>query len=90
MLVGFGAAMFVLAPQQAGMEPEQVSRVLQGVVAGIGFLGVRGLTTAASIWATAAIGVAVGMGRHITAIVATLIALAILALQLRLETPRRR
>lgn len=97
MLVGLGAAMFVIVPLQAGATVADMTRVLQGVVAGIGFLGagaiiksgdageVRGLTTAASIWATAAIGVAVGMGQAATAILATVLALVILNLLLRLE-----
>jgi putative Mg2+ transporter-C (MgtC) family protein len=97
MLVGLGAALFVLVPQQAGMALPDLSRVLQGVVAGIGFLGagaiiklddkerIRGLTTAASIWTTAAIGIAVGMGRETTALLSTVLALAILALLLPLE-----
>jgi len=106
MLVGLGAALFVLVPQQAGVAPADLTRVLQGVVAGIGFLGagailkidrqrdVQGLTTAASIWATAAIGVAAGMGREVTAILATALALLILSvlrwLEHRLGVRRRR
>lgn len=90
MLVSLGAALFVLVPLQAGMPVNDVSRVLQGVIAGIGFLGagaiikmseegqIKGLTTAASIWLTAAIGVAAGMGREATAVFATLLALIIL------------
>lgn len=97
MLVALGAALFVLVPAEAGASNEALTRVLQGVVSGIGFLGagaiiklgdgmlVRGLTTAASIWTTAAIGIAAGMGREMTAIVSTLLALAILAILLRLE-----
>jgi putative Mg2+ transporter-C (MgtC) family protein len=92
MLVALGAALFVLVPLQAGMSVPDMSRVLQGVVSGIGFLGagaiiklsqdreIRGLTTAASIWLTAAIGVAAGMGMEATAIFSTLLALVILAL----------
>ena len=65
------------------------SRVAAQVVSGIGFIGagtiilrreiVRGLTTAASIWAVAAIGLAVGGGMYLAAIVATVLALVILA-----------
>jgi putative Mg2+ transporter-C (MgtC) family protein len=92
MLVSLGSALFVLIPLQAGMRMEDLSRVLQGVTAGIGFLGagailkqrdrndVRGLTTAASIWLTAALGVAAGMGREATALLSTLFALIILAI----------
>jgi putative Mg2+ transporter-C (MgtC) family protein len=91
MLVALGAAIFVLVPQKAGASGADLSRVLQGLVAGVGFLGagsiimgqkrdVAGLTTAASIWTTAAIGAAAGMGREATAVLSTLLALAILAL----------
>jgi len=69
---------------------------MQGIIAGIGFLGagtilkgddeekVKGLTTAAGIWLTAAIGVAAGMGRESTAVLSTLLALAIFSLMPRL------
>ena len=97
MLVALGAALFVIVPQQAGMGVEDPSRVLQGIIAGIGFLGagaiiklsgkeeIKGLTTAASIWATAAIGIAAGMGREMTAILSTILALVILAALPRIE-----
>ncbi len=92
MLVAMGAALFVLIPQQAGILPADLSRVIQGVVAGIGFLcagsilksededRVRGLTTAAGMWLTAAIGMAAGLGREATAVISTLLALVILSL----------
>jgi len=91
MMVAMGAALFVLIPQQAGASSADLSRVLQGLIAGVGFLGTgaiimgnrevatRGLTTAASLWVTAAIGVAAGMGRETTAVLSTLIALLILS-----------
>jgi putative Mg2+ transporter-C (MgtC) family protein len=97
MLVALGAAIFVLVPLQGGMDVGDLSRVLQGVIAGIGFLGagaiiklgaereIRGLTTSASIWMTAAIGVAAGMGREATAVVSTLMALFVLAVLRRVE-----
>ncbi len=90
MLVAVGAALFVLGPLQAGMPIEDMSRVLQGVVQGIGFLGagaiivrtaqhqVEGLTTAANIWATAGIGVIAGLGLEATAVLSTAIVLLIL------------
>jgi putative Mg2+ transporter-C (MgtC) family protein len=90
MLVALGAALFVLVPLEAGMTPADVSRVIQGVAAGIGFLGagtilkqteqhhVRGLTTAASIWITAAIGMAVGAGWIWPALVGVILTLFIL------------
>ena len=89
MLVAAGAALFVLIPQQAGASFADMSRVMQGLIAGVGFLGAgaiilgnqqvstKGLTTAAGIWLTAAIGVAAGMGREATAVLATFIALLI-------------
>jgi putative Mg2+ transporter-C (MgtC) family protein len=78
-------------PLQAGFSQDNMSRVLQGLVSGIGFLGagaiiklsaereVRGLTTAASLWLAAGVGVATGLGREATAILSTVIALLILA-----------
>lgn len=92
MLVAMGAALFVLVPELGGMTVADMSRVIQGVVTGIGFLGagaiikhrdeedVQGLTTAAGIWMTAAIGVACGLGRETTALLSALLALAVLAL----------
>lgn len=92
MLVALGAAFFVLIPQQAGMPISDLSRVLQGIITGIGFLGagailklsrqgqIRGLTTAAGIWLTAAVGIAAGMGREASAILGALLALLILSL----------
>jgi putative Mg2+ transporter-C (MgtC) family protein len=96
MLVAMGSALFVLIPQQAGVTDTDLTRVLQGLVAGIGFLGagtiikrdneeeVKGLTTAAGIWLTAAVGIAAGMGRELTAVISTLLALAILTIMPRL------
>ncbi|MBA1228784.1 MgtC/SapB family protein [Pseudomonas viridiflava] len=94
MLVAMGAALFVLAPHLTGADDAAISRVIQGLVAGIGFLGagtilkdnarnaaqVKGLTTAAGLWMTAAIGVAAGMGREMMAILSTFLALGILRL----------
>lgn len=92
MLVAMGAALFVMVPQLSGAEADAMSRVVQGVIAGIGFLGagtilkghvedagqhVKGLTTAAGLWMTAAIGVSAGLGRESTALLSTLLALAV-------------
>lgn len=96
MLVAIGAALFVLVPQQGGMLIADQSRVIQGIVTGIGFLGagaiikhrseddVKGLTTAAGVWLTAAIGIACGLGRESTAVLSTLLALIVLAMVPRL------
>jgi putative Mg2+ transporter-C (MgtC) family protein len=92
MLVAAGSALVVLVPMQTGMDGDALSRVLQGLLAGVGFLcagsilklpteeHVRGLTTAAGIWMTAAIGMAAGLGREVTAVVSTLLVLGILLL----------
>jgi putative Mg2+ transporter-C (MgtC) family protein len=81
MLVTLGSAIFTLIPLQiAGMQPssDALSRVIQGIAAGVGFLGageivrqssqesqqmeIRGLTSAAAIWVSAALGIAAGCG----------------------------
>jgi len=91
MLVAIGAALFILIPEQAGTATADLARVLQGLITGVGFLGAgaiivvtkqvetRGLTTAAGIWVTSAIGMAAGMGRESTAVLSTLVALFILS-----------
>jgi putative Mg2+ transporter-C (MgtC) family protein len=90
MLVGLSCAAFVLAPLEAGMDLADVSRILQGVCAGIGFLGagailkatnereIQGLTTAAGVWMAAAIGVGAGLGRYGVAMSSALFALIVL------------
>jgi len=97
MLVALGAAVFIIASGEFGMNPDSISRVIQGLVTGIGFLGagailklydkraVEGLTTAAGIWMTAALGVAVGLGRFGLALVATLLAWMTLSLVRQME-----
>lgn len=91
MLVAVGAAIFMIGPTQAGMSLGDLSRVIQGVIQGIGFLGagaiivgtstrkVQGLTTAASIWAAAGIGLAAGLGIEATAVLSTIVVLFVLA-----------
>jgi putative Mg2+ transporter-C (MgtC) family protein len=91
MLVSLGSALFVLVPLQAGMTLGDVSRVFQGITAGIGFLGagailklqdenqIKGLTTAAGIWLTAATGVAAGLGLEATAVLSALLAWVVLS-----------
>ena len=91
ILVSMGSALFVLAPLQAGVDPADITRVMQGIVSGIGFLGagaiiklnrgerVEGLTTAAGIWMTSAIGMAAGLGLEIAALLTTLLALLVFA-----------
>ena len=89
-LVALGSALFVVAALEAGMSVADAGRVIQGIVAGIGFLGagailkredqelVTGLTTAASIWFTAAVGTAVGAGSLWPALLGTVLAWVVL------------
>lgn len=96
ILVSVGSALFVLAPLYAGVSQADNTRVVQGVVSGIGFLGagailklqkdvrVEGLTTAASIWLTSAIGVAVGLGNGLLGVATTAVALFVTAVIPRL------
>jgi len=98
MLVTLGTAFLIVVPQLDGMPKEGMSRVIQGIVSGIGFLGagailkltdekeIHGLTTAAGIWTAAAIGIAVGLGRLGTAVIASVLTLVVLALMTRLES----
>ena len=96
-LVSLGTTLLILSCTAVGMSLDGLSRVIQGIITGIGFIGagsilklseehaIRGLTTAASIWVTAAVGVAVGLGSVGIALLSTLLALIILALVGRLE-----
>ena len=91
ILVSIGSALFVLAPLLADIDGGDVTRVMQGIVSGIGFLGagaiikmqkderVEGLTTAAGIWMTAAIGMATGMGQEMVAVITTVVALMVVS-----------
>jgi putative Mg2+ transporter-C (MgtC) family protein len=97
MLVAMGGALFVLAPLDAGMGLEGISRVVQGIITGIGFIGagailklhekrqVEGLTTAAGIWVTAAVGIAAGLGSWGLALVSTVLALITLSILTKIE-----
>lgn len=97
MLVSLGTATYVVGIVAAGGSSSDMARVVQGVAAGLGFIGagailkssqeqhVSGLTTAASIWMAAALGVAAGMGSLSTALVSALAAWVILALLGRFE-----
>ena len=97
-LVALGSALFCIVSQYGfGFELKDSSRVAAQVVSGIGFLGagtiifqknvVRGLTTAAGLWVTAAIGLACGTGMYLPAVVTTLMVLVGLEI-LRVIIPR--
>jgi putative Mg2+ transporter-C (MgtC) family protein len=107
MLVAFGTALFVVAGIESGMtaSSDAISRVMQGIATGIGFLGggailklhadreILGLTTAAGIWMTAAASVAAGLGRYAIALASAAVAWFVLAVLSRMErrrTPKRR
>jgi putative Mg2+ transporter-C (MgtC) family protein len=102
MLVSLGAAVFVLVPAEIGMTNGDLGRAIQGIATGVGFLGagtilkrsdqqeVTGLTTAASIWLTAAIGLSVGVGGLWLSIVCAICALVILRVVAPIERRIRR
>ena len=80
---------------------EDVTRIAAQVISGIGFLGagtilirnqaiITGLTTAAGVWCTATIGIALGYGFYVGAIVATVITIVTASLLTRLEGGKRR
>lgn len=85
MLVCLGSCLFTIVSQEFGMDP---ARVAAGIVTGIGFIGagtiiaeqgkVVGITTASSLWVTAAIGLAIGLGNYLLAAVSTLLVFLIL------------
>lgn len=87
ILVGVGAALVMIVSQEFEVDP---ARIASGVITGVGFLGagiimqarghVFGITTAATIWIVAAIGLSVGVGNYFAAFITTLVALAVLNL----------
>jgi putative Mg2+ transporter-C (MgtC) family protein len=91
MMVSVGCAIFVIGGLDvAGDHRESVTRVIQGITAGIGFLGagtilkldqqqeIKGLTTASSIWLAAALGTIAGLAEYALAVAAAVISLFIL------------
>jgi putative Mg2+ transporter-C (MgtC) family protein len=89
MLVSLGACIFMIISQQFNMDP---ARIAAGVVTGVGFIGagtiiaerrgsneiVRGITTAASLWATSGVGMLIGLGNFILAVLSTILITLIL------------
>nr|HEX3551947.1 MgtC/SapB family protein [Thermoanaerobaculia bacterium] len=105
-LVALGAALITVASLDlAGTDSAAVLRTVQGIMAGIGFLGggvilrdeshhsIHGLTTAASVWVVAALGIACGAGQWMTSLTAVAITLILLILgesverKLKLKNP---
>lgn len=88
MLVCLGSALFVLVTLET--LPNEAARIIAGIATGVGFLGagtifksqdeVHGLTTAASIWAVAAVGLTIGMGHYVIMLIAVMLILIILQL----------
>jgi putative Mg2+ transporter-C (MgtC) family protein len=101
MLVSMGTALLVISAAESGMGSDAVSRVVQGLVTGIGFLGagaimkireekeIRGLTTAAGIWMTAAASVAIGLGQIVIGLIAGVLAWIVLGVLHGLEPEQR-
>lgn len=97
MLLSLGTALILVTAEQAGMSKSDLSRIVQGLVTGVGFLGggailkltaeheIHGLTTAAGLWVTAAAGAAAGLGRLGLAIVGVCLGLVVLAAFVKLE-----
>jgi putative Mg2+ transporter-C (MgtC) family protein len=93
-LVSLGAALVMLIVVRTGPGQSEhvdaVSRAIQGIIAGVGFLGggailkssehdiIHGLTTAASIWLVASLGIACGVGQWVAALIALALALLVL------------
>ena len=109
MLVSMGSALFVLIPLAIAKNPnglDAVERVIQGITAGIGFLGggeilrqsqqeigkveVHGLTSAAAIWVSAALGTAAGCGLWQLALIGALMSLFVLRVIKMLERRSRK
>ena len=105
MLVSFGSALFVLVPLLIATAPESreaaVSRVMQGITAGVGFIGageilrasqqepkqvqIQGLTSAAAIWVSAALGIAAGCGLWQVGLIGAMLCLLVLSVIQKLE-----
>jgi putative Mg2+ transporter-C (MgtC) family protein len=90
MLIALGSALFSILSVEVGAGAGSPDRIAAQVVTGIGFLGagailrsgenVHGLTTAATIWVNAAIGMAAGLGSYVVAVVAAMLTVIVLAL----------
>ena len=101
ILVTTGSTVFILGCLAANMDADGLSRVVQGIATGIGFVGagtvlkkdseekIQGITTSAGIWMAAAIGVTVGLGAIGIGLMAALLTLAVLRLIFLFESENR-
>ncbi|BAY76324.1 MgtC/SapB transporter [Nostoc linckia NIES-25] len=104
MLVTLGSALFAIIPLQTGQlqtSPDALSRVIQGIATGVGFLGageivrqssqpseqleIKGLTSAAAIWVSAGLGIAAGCGLWQLGLIGAILTFLILKLFKKLE-----
>ena len=97
MLVGLGTALFIVSAAESGMQMDSLSRIVQGLATGIGFLGggailkltsereIHGLTTAAGIWMTAAASAAAALGQIAVAVLGTVFGMLVLIAFRKLE-----
>ena len=92
MLVSFGSALIVIVPIEIGAAEQNLDvlgRAISGVISGIGFIGggtilreskIKGLTSAAAVWVSAALGITVGCGLWILGLAGAIVTLVILRL----------
>ncbi|WP_392533281.1 MgtC/SapB family protein [Nostoc sp. C117] len=106
MLVSLGSAVFTMIPMQTSViqtSPDALSRVIQGIATGVGFLGageivrqssqqsqqleIHGLTSAAAIWISAGLGIAAGCGLWQLGLIGAILSFLVLKVFKRLEKP---
>ncbi len=97
ILVCLGTTAILLSCSPAALSPAGVSRVIQGIVTGIGFIGagsilklseehlIHGLTVSVRIWTTAAVGIAIGSGQIGIALITTVLTILVLAVLAALD-----
>lgn len=88
VLICLGAAVFTIISERMAGGQDSITRIAAQIVTGVGFLGagaviqdrggVHGLTTAATIWLVASVGMACGAKLYLLAVIATLIAIVVL------------
>jgi putative Mg2+ transporter-C (MgtC) family protein len=99
VLICLGAALFTIISSKMAADKDSITRIAAQIVTGVGFLGagaviqdrggIHGLTTAATIWLVASIGMACGAGFYLLAIITTVLAIVVLLGLTRVEKPFR-